>query len=84
MSRGIVTKGAYAIVRHPAYICKNLFWWIVLIPAIPNTPLAIFGMVFWTVMYYFRAITEERHLMCDPDYQVYCGKVKWRFVPGII
>jgi protein-S-isoprenylcysteine O-methyltransferase Ste14 len=56
----------------------------VLIPAIPNTPFAIFGMVFWTVMYYFRAITEERHLMRDLDYQVYCGKVKWRFVPGII
>jgi protein-S-isoprenylcysteine O-methyltransferase Ste14 len=83
-NRGIVTKGAYAIVRHPAYICKNLFWWIVLIPAIPNTPLAIFGMAFWTLIYYFRAITEERHLIKDLDYQAYCQKVKWRFVPGII
>lgn len=83
-NRGIVTKGAYAIVRHPAYICKNLFWWIVLIPAIPHTPLAIFGMAFWTMLYFFRAITEERHLIQDPDYQAYCAKVKWRFVPGII
>ncbi|MCF8275868.1 MAG: DUF1295 domain-containing protein [Flavobacteriales bacterium] len=83
-NRGIVTKGAYAIVRHPAYICKNLFWWIVLIPAIPHTPLAIFGMAFWTMLYFFRAITEERHLIKDPDYQAYCAKVKWRFVPGVI
>lgn len=83
-NRGIVTTGAYAIVRHPAYICKNLFWWIVLIPAIPNTPLAIFGMAFWTMLYFFRAITEERHLIRDSDYQAYCQKVKWRFVPGFI
>lgn len=83
-NRGIVTKGAYAIVRHPAYICKNLFWWVVLIPAIPNTPLAILGMLFWTTIYYFRAITEERHLIKDPDYQAYCQKVKWRFVPGVV
>lgn len=83
-NRGIVSTGAYAIVRHPAYICKNLFWWIVLIPAIPNTPLAVLGMAFWTLTYYFRAITEERHLIKDSDYQVYCKNVKWRFVPGLI
>jgi len=83
-NRGIVTKGAYAIVRHPAYICKNLFWWIVLIPAIPNTPLAILGMAFWTALYYFRAITEERHLIKDPDYEVYSTQVRYRFIPGLI
>ena len=83
-NRGIVTGGAYAIVRHPAYICKNLFWWIVLIPAIPHTPFAVLGMIFWTVVYFFRAITEERHLMKDPEYQSYCQQVKWRFVPGLI
>lgn len=83
-NRGIVTNGAYAIVRHPAYICKNLFWWIVLIPAISNTPFAVLGMAFWTLVYYFRAITEERHLIQDPEYVQYCEKVKWRFVPGLI
>lgn len=83
-NRGIVTKGAYAIVRHPAYICKNLFWWIVLIPAIPDSPLVVLGMAFWTMIYFFRAITEERHLVNDPEYQAYCGQVKWRFVPGLI
>ncbi|MGB0916705.1 MAG: methyltransferase family protein [Flavobacteriales bacterium] len=83
-NRGIVTKGAYAIVRHPAYICKNLFWWMVLIPVIPHTPWAILGMAFWTTIYFFRAITEERHLIKDPDYRAYCEKVRWRFVPGLI
>lgn len=83
-NRGIVSNGAYSIVRHPAYICKNLFWWIVLIPVVPYTPLAISGMAFWTLIYYFRAITEERHLIKDPDYQAYCQKVKWRFVPGLV
>ncbi len=26
--RGIVSRGPYAWVRHPADICKNLAWWI--------------------------------------------------------
>lgn len=83
-NRGIVSTGAYAVVRHPAYICKNLFWWIVLIPAIQHIPLALLGMAFWTTIYFFRAITEERHLIKDPEYQEYARKVKWRFVPGLI
>ncbi|MBT4160193.1 MAG: hypothetical protein HOE54_02725, partial [Gammaproteobacteria bacterium] len=31
-NRGIVTGGPYAYIRHPAYVCKNLSWWIGAIP----------------------------------------------------
>ncbi|MCK7492814.1 MAG: hypothetical protein MZW92_15765 [Comamonadaceae bacterium] len=26
--RGIVARGPYAFIRHPAYTCKNMAWWI--------------------------------------------------------
>lgn len=83
-NRGIVTTGAYRYVRHPAYTCKNLFWWIVLIPAIQHNPVVLAGMAFWTVLYFLRAITEEQHLIKDPDYGAYFQQVKWRFIPGLI
>ncbi|MDQ5902339.1 MAG: hypothetical protein QG606_555 [Patescibacteria group bacterium] len=35
-NRGIVSRGAYSFVRHPAYISKNLAWWIMGIPFILN------------------------------------------------
>ncbi|MGJ3628557.1 DUF1295 domain-containing protein [Sphingomonas sp. MMS24-JH45] len=30
--RGILTHGAYGWTRHPAYLSKNLFWWISTVP----------------------------------------------------
>ncbi|MBU0457364.1 MAG: methyltransferase [Nanoarchaeota archaeon] len=80
-NRGIVTKFPYSIVRHPAYINKNLIWWLTLLPVI-NWKFAL-GMLFWTFIYFFRALTEERHLKQDPDYLEYCKKVKWKFIPFI-
>ncbi len=79
-NRGIVTKGPYAYIRHPAYISKNLVWWITLIPVM--NWYFFWGMSFWSILYFFRAMTEERHLLMDPDYKEYCKKVKFRFIPG--
>lgn len=81
-NRGIVSRFPYSIVRHPAYISKNLVWWLTLLPVM-TWPFAI-GMGFWTMIYFFRAWTEERHLSMDPDYLEYKKKVKWMFIPYII
>lgn len=81
-NRGIITKFPYSIIRHPAYTSKNLAWWLTLLPAI-NLPFAL-GMLFWSAIYYFRAVTEEKHLLRDPEYQKYCKNVKYRFIPGIL
>lgn len=81
-NRGIVRKFPYSMVRHPAYISKNLIWWLTLLPVI-NVPFAL-GMLFWTVIYYFRALTEERHLKHDPEYIEYCQKVKYKFIPYLV
>lgn len=86
-NRGIVTTGAFSLVRHPAYAAKNLAWWLGLLPALSNQAVvipALLSMGFWSFLYYLRAITEERHLMADPDYQEYCRKVRYRFLPGVI
>jgi len=92
-NRGIIRKGPYAIVRHPAYASKNFAWWCVMFPVVVynavNTGLAaaaiqVVGLVFLTWLYYLRAMTEERHLNADPYYREYCKKVKYRFIPGMI
>src|SRR4051812_11327598 len=86
-NRGIVTTGAFSLVRHPAYVAKNVAWWLGLLPALSNQALiipALLSMAFWSFVYFVRAITEERHLMADPDYQEYCRKVRYRFIPGVL
>ena len=77
-NRGIVCKGPYAFVRHPAYISKNLAWWLTIIPVMSFQ--AFLSMSFWSIVYLIRAITEERHLRQDPDYREYCSKVKYRLI----
>lgn len=81
-NRGIVGYGPYRYVRHPAYITKNLAWWLTVIPVI--SPAAVLSMGLWSGIYFMRAITEERHLSADPDYVEYCQKVRYRFIPGVV
>ncbi len=80
-NRGIVSRGAYRWIRHPAYIAKNLMWWIAIIPVFHWR--AALAMASWSFIYYWRAITEERHLSMDPDYVEYSQKVKYRFIPFV-
>ena len=38
----------------------------------------------WTCLYVLRALTEEDHLRrVDGEYDAYCLKARYRFVPGI-
>jgi protein-S-isoprenylcysteine O-methyltransferase Ste14 len=91
-NRGIIRKGPFAIVRHPAYAAKNFAWWCVGFPTAIYTGFTIgategfllfIGLICLTGVYYLRAITEERHLMPDPNYQEYCEQVRYRFIPKI-
>lgn len=75
--RGIITHGPYRFTRHPAYVAKNTFWWLsslVILPwdetfltALRNT--ALLACV--SGIYYWRAKTEEKHLLADPAYRAY-------------
>ena len=80
-NRGIVSRGPYKYVRHPAYIAKNTAWWITIIPVF-SLP-AFLSMTAWSIIYHLRAITEERHLNRDPNYLMYKRKVKYRYIPFI-
>lgn len=86
-NRGIICSGPYRIVRHPAYAGKNIAWWLALVPVIylegAVDPIVILILILLGLIYWARAITEERHLLVEPHYQEYCRRVKWRFVPGI-
>lgn len=83
-NRGIVTTGPYKYVRHPAYGSKGLSWIIMGIPFITKYGIiAAVSLAAWTIIYFLRALTEERHLLKDPDYVAYCQKVKYMFIPGI-
>ena len=74
--RGIITHGPYRWMKHPAYLAKNLSWWMISVPFIAGAGWAIaiqscllLGAA--NLIYYLRAKTEERHLATDPVYREY-------------
>jgi len=79
-NRGIVMKGPYRFVRHPAYSAKVALWIVsALLLGSMNTLLAFILVI----VYSLRAWTEERHLKKDQDYVAYIEKVRWKIFPGV-
>ena len=83
--RGILTNGPYRWTKHPSYIAKNLYWWLLGIPfislggpeeAIRNCLL----LILINAIYFARARTEEIHLSEDPTYVAYARWVEDRGV----
>jgi protein-S-isoprenylcysteine O-methyltransferase Ste14 len=74
--RGIITNGPYRWTKHPAYVSKNLSWWLLSVPFVVQSTTAealrhcllLAGLNF---IYLMRAKTEEWHLSRDPDYVAY-------------
>lgn len=81
-NRGIVTCGPYAFIRHPAYIAKTIAWWCENVRLF-SSPWQFLFLAASNIIYYLRAMTEERHLRNDPDYAAYCRRVKHKFIPGV-
>lgn len=76
--RGVLTHGPYRFTRHPAYLSKNLFWWCSTLPFLVSggTPVDMVRNTFFlgcvSAIYYWRAKTEEAHLLGeDPKYREY-------------
>jgi hypothetical protein len=74
--RGILTNGPFRFFKHPAYLCKNIFWWLVFMPFLSTEGIGdiirncvmLLGV---NLVYFMRARSEEWHLMADPDYRAY-------------
>lgn len=74
--RGIITNGPYRFTKHPAYLSKNLSWWMVSMPFMLTGTLAealrrCLLLLLLNFIYFIRAKTEERHLSLDPVYVQY-------------
>ena len=80
--RGIITSGPYRWTKHPAYISKNLSWWLISVPFLPPDGSVLTAMKlsimlgFVNLIYYLRAVTEERHLSQDPVYREYSEYIR--------
>lgn len=78
--RGLVTSGPYRYTKHPAYLCKNISWWLVSIPFYISGE---FGsmvqscvlLLMLNCVYYIRAKTEEHHLMQYQEYREYAAYI---------
>lgn len=79
--RGCISAGPYRWLRHPAYVSKNLSWWMMALPFIPASgwreavyaTLCLAGI---NALYWARAVTEERHLLAYADYRRYYRHVQ--------
>ncbi|MBR5130317.1 MAG: hypothetical protein IKV03_03745 [Alphaproteobacteria bacterium] len=73
--RGLWHTGPYRWTKHPAYIAKNISWWLITMPFMLETidlaikcSLLLFCV---NIIYYLRAKTEERHLSHYSEYREY-------------
>ena len=82
--RGLWNTGPYRWTKHPAYVFKNLSWWLISIPFWGSSwdvalkcSLLLFGL---NIIYYLRARTEERHLSRYPEYVAYALEMNERSI----
>jgi protein-S-isoprenylcysteine O-methyltransferase Ste14 len=79
--RGVVTRRAYTVVRHPMYAAYLLLGSGYVLQSLSVWNVAIF--VIGTVCNAGRALAEERLLANNRDYLAYRRRVRRRIIPGI-
>jgi protein-S-isoprenylcysteine O-methyltransferase Ste14 len=79
--RGLVTRGPYAVVRHPVYASYLLIQSGYLLQSISLRNVLV--MVLASGCNAGRALMEERLLARSPAYGAYRRRVRWRLVPGL-
>jgi protein-S-isoprenylcysteine O-methyltransferase Ste14 len=84
-NRGIITNGPYRFTKHPDYLSKSIFFWLINVPFLSEAgpvealrACLLLGLI--NVIYFLRARTEERHLADDPDYVAYASAMNERSI----
>jgi protein-S-isoprenylcysteine O-methyltransferase Ste14 len=79
--RGLVTRGPYAVVRHPVYAfyLVTLCGYLLQTVSLRNAVVAVFVLACDVG----RAIVEERVLATNREYAAYRRRVRWRLLPGV-
>lgn len=96
-NRGIIVDGPYRYLKHPAYVSKNIAWWMMAVPFVAQATgsealRACICLLLTNGIYVIRALTEERHLLHDPAYVRYSCWIEqhgafsslWRVVHNIL
>lgn len=79
--RGIVTDGAYRVVRHPmylGYLISHIGFFLVNFSG--QNALVYCGLYVFQAV---RIVREERLLSTDPEYQAYKERVRYHILPGV-
>ena len=79
--RGLVTRGPYAVIRHPVYAAYVVIQVGYLLQSISVRNAVV--LVFVTACNAGRACAEERVLAASPGYEPYRRRVPWRLIPGL-
>ena len=79
--RGLVTRGPYALVRHPVYAGYLLIQLGYVLQAISLRNALV--LLFATACNIGRTVAEERVLSASPQYRRYRDQVRWRLIPGV-
>ena len=74
-------RGMYAYVRHPLYVSSVM--WFIAIPLVFMSYLGLLASCGLIMITIWRIDMEETFLSRSPDYRDYCGRVRWRLIPGI-
>ena len=81
-NRGVKTRGAYAVVRHPMYLGYFLTHTAYLLLNPTGLNLAVWVGVCGCQV--GRVLREERLLLADPAYRAYAAKTRYRILPWVI